>query len=221
MGSNRKAQFALHGGAACKRGITVDFEQHLAEATFAGNAMVSYNGATPYHAHFGRQPGMLPDMTMLPEATATGTARDLQRVREIALQKIIESTAIARIRRSSRSMTTPPGEVLDYKEGELVDFWRQPRSKDTQAWHGPAKVLRSEPSRGQVNVHWRGDEVRVKFGDARRFLDFSGAVFGSLDDNRMPHSNTWHIVQQHVESMQPKHYSTLALPSEMDKDIYS
>ena len=119
----------------------------MAEATFAGNAMISHNGATPYNARFGSQPSMLPDLTSLD----AGGRRDLQRVREIALQKIIESTATARIMRAARSMTTSPGEALAYREGELVEFWRPPRSKDTPAWHGPAQVIKSEPAMGPTD----------------------------------------------------------------------
>ena len=48
-------------------------------------------------------------------------------------------------------------------------------------------MIRSEPSRGQVIVQWKGEEVRVKYGDARRFMDFTGLVYGVLDDQRMPH----------------------------------
>ena len=90
--------------------IICSFAQLLAEATFAGNAMISYNGATPYNARFGTQPSMLPDLTEL----NPGGSRDLQRVRELALQKIIESTTTSRLLRANRSLTTPSGEALDY-----------------------------------------------------------------------------------------------------------
>ena len=69
----------------------------LAEMVFAGNAMVSTGGATPYHARFGCQPQMLPDLTVPPDDTAVGPGRYCHRVREVALQRIIEATAIARI----------------------------------------------------------------------------------------------------------------------------
>ena len=143
---------------------------------------------------------MLPDLTMMPDR-AGGHARDLQRVRELALQKIIEATAVARIRRAGRTKTTPAGEALDYQPGELVDFWRPPRSKDTHAWHGPASVLRSEPSRGQVIVRWRGEEVRVKYGDARKFMDFTGLIYGVLDDSRMPHGQAWEVLERHIATL--------------------
>ena len=49
-----------------REGIAIDFEQLLAEATFAANAMVTFNGATPNNARFGQQPAMLPGLTVLP-----------------------------------------------------------------------------------------------------------------------------------------------------------
>ena len=128
--------------------VLVPFSQLLAEAVFSGNALVTYNGASPYNARFGTQPAVLPDITALPADGAGG--RDIQRVREVALQKIIESTATARINRAMRTATRIPGETLDYKPGELVDFYRPPRSKDTSGWHGPASVVKSTPARGHV-----------------------------------------------------------------------
>ena len=117
------------------------FSQLLAQAVFAGNALVSHGGATPYNARFGRQPDMLPELL----GSSHGPGQDLQRVREVALQNIIESTAISRINRAARGITSPAGEALDYTPGELLEFHRPPRSKDTPAWRGPAKVLRNEP----------------------------------------------------------------------------
>ena len=62
----------------------------LAEAVFAGNSLISYNGATPYNARFGRQPRMLPDMLALPDDVG-GVGRNGHRLRELALQKIVEA----------------------------------------------------------------------------------------------------------------------------------
>ena len=191
-----------------RENVQVEFAQLLAEVTFAGNALISHNGATPFNARFGRQPAMLPDLHVIPEQGATVPGRDLQRVREIALQKIIESTAIARVNRASRSLTTAPGQVLDYQPGELVDFHRPPRTKDTQAWHGPAEVLRSEPSRGMVVLKWRGEELLAKYGDVRRFMDFTAMVFGAIDNDSCPHGQVWRVIQAHINTQSPRYFST-------------
>ena len=71
-----------------KEGITVSFDRLLGESVFAGNSLVSYGGATPYNARFGRQPRMLPDLEAPPDTTAPGPARYTHRIREVALQGI-------------------------------------------------------------------------------------------------------------------------------------
>lgn len=58
-----------------KEGITVTIRQLLAEAVFAGNALVSVGGVTPYNARLGRQPRILPDILALPNDSAPGAGR--------------------------------------------------------------------------------------------------------------------------------------------------
>ena len=114
-----------------REGIEVTMEYLLAEMVFSGNALVSTGGATPYHARFGCQPQMLPDITAPADDTSAGPGRDCHRIRETALQRIIEGTAIARINRAMRSMTTAPGEAIDYKPDEPVDYYRKPGKQGT------------------------------------------------------------------------------------------
>ena len=84
-----------------------------------------------------------------------------------------------------RTATRPPGEALDFKPGDLVDFYRPPKSKDVSGWHGPASVVRSTPARGQLTIKWRGEDITCRFGDVRRFIDFGALVFatGNFDSN--------------------------------------
>ena len=86
--------------------VPVTIDQLLAEAVFAGSALITYNSASPYNARFGQQPAMLPDIHALPDRGTTG--RNAQRIREVALQRI-ESTATERINRAMRTNTTAPG----------------------------------------------------------------------------------------------------------------
>jgi len=55
----------------CKsEGIFVPFPRLLAEAVFAGNALISINSTTPYNAVYGRVPSILPDINhLLPPKT--------------------------------------------------------------------------------------------------------------------------------------------------------
>ena len=133
-----------------REGVIVTFHQLLAECVFAGNALVSHSGATPYHARFGTTPAVLPDPWQIPDDAGGG--RDVQRVREVALQKIVESTANARIGRALRGVTSTPGEALDYRENDLVEFYRPPNTKDVPGWMGPAQIRESPPARGQATV---------------------------------------------------------------------
>ena len=162
-----------------REGIVATFPELLAQAVFAGNALISYNGATPYNARFGTQPAVLPDIHAPHADSLLMNGRDPHRVRAVALQRIIESTAQARVRRALRAATSAPGEVHNYLPGDLVDFWRQPRSKDAHAWHGPARVVRNQPERGQVIIRWQNGDLYCKYADVRRFLDFAGLVFAT------------------------------------------
>ena len=133
-----------------REGVTVTFPQLLAQALYCGNALVSHGGATPYQARLGTQPRVLPDITMPSEETDSGPGRSMRRVREVALQRIVEATAIERINRALRTHTTCPGEVRNYKPGDTIDFYRKPGQKDLPGWNGPARVIRNVPARGQV-----------------------------------------------------------------------
>ena len=42
--------------------LDIPFEYRLAEAAFAGNALVTVNNTTPYNAVYGRVPSLLPNM---------------------------------------------------------------------------------------------------------------------------------------------------------------
>ena len=119
-------------------GIRVTFKQLLAHCTFAGNALISYGGATPYNARFGRQPALLPDLHRFPD---NDNSRCAQRIREVAVQRTVEQTAIERIHRGQKSVTTASGQELDYKPGELLDFFRPPGSKDRSGWQYGANVM--------------------------------------------------------------------------------
>ena len=129
--------------------------------------------------------------------------------REVALQKHIESTAIARISRAARGITSPAGEALNYQPGELLEFHRPPRSKDTPAWRGPAKVLRNEPERGMVVVQWRGEEVRCRYPDVRRFIEFPALVFGALSTPGAPQHEAWQVLTDYIARMPDRRYETL------------
>ena len=193
-------------------GVTVTGKMLLAECIFAGNAMTSYNGATPFNARFGRQPALLPELCDLGETEAVGRqahgGRDLQRIRELAIQKVVESTAQARIKRAARAQTTASGEALDYSPGDLVDFHRPPTTKDVSGWHGPAKIVASHPARGLVDIAWKGRTMSCRFADIRRFIDFAGLLNCDLSFTVCPdvHTRVVKITTQHIQRLRARRY---------------
>ena len=161
-----------------KENITVSFQQLLAQAIFTGNALVNVGGGTPYQARLGSTPAILPDL-MIPQEKGTTTG-NFDRMRTIALEKIVAATAIARINRASRSLTSASGEQLAYSPGELIDFHTPGGRADVTNWQGPAPVIESLPEEALVRFRWKAQEMSRGFAEVRRFMDFTALVFGYL-----------------------------------------
>ena len=136
------------------------FQSILVEATFCGNALLTVNTSTPYNAVYGRVPHILPSVDQLVHRgegnlPAPGLIRHTQRLREIAVQAMVEGTARERLLRSENTRTTAPAKALDLSPGDEVDFFREPTTKDTSGWLGPAivdDVTRKE--RGAISVRY-------------------------------------------------------------------
>ena len=154
---------------------------------------------------------MLPELHMLPDDTTVGPGRHCHRVRELALQKVIESTAIARINRAARAVTSPPGEILNYKPGELVDFHRPSSTKDVSGWHGPATVVKNLPQQGQVVIRWKREEMLCRYPDVRRFMDFNGLVYGMTKSPGNPITAAFNVINDHLNMLPRKQVATLGL----------
>jgi hypothetical protein len=107
-----------------REGVNTTFPILLAEATVAGNCLTHVGGATPYQVVYGRQPSILPPIAIqtgedLDEPSA-GNDRVEARIREVALQAMIEATSQARISRAMNTKTQIPGERL-YTKGDIVE----------------------------------------------------------------------------------------------------
>ena len=93
------------------------------------------------------------------------------RLREIAVSMLMEATAHDRLRRALKSKAGTPGEQLNLKPGDLVDFWRAPYTKDISGWLGPAIVVNTtEQDRGNIDVKWQGHIYSVSIRHVRRAL---------------------------------------------------
>ena len=152
-------------------GISVAVKQLLSQCTHVGNALITYNGASPVNALFGRHQALLPDLHVIPD---DDEGRDLQRIREVFIQKIMESIATARINQAPRTVTTPAGQQLNFKPGELVDFWRPSGSKDKSGWQSRATVVENLPTEGHVKIQHKGNkDILVRYQDIRRHMEFA------------------------------------------------
>ena len=98
------------------------------------------------------------------------------RIRDIYLQTMIQTTALARIKRSLDSKTRPAAELLRLNHGDLVDLYRVPtgpQAKDLIGWRSPGRVVDAEPETledGLVHVRWQGRALPLRLQDLRRHL---------------------------------------------------
>ena len=114
-------------------GVSMPFKAMLNEAVFAGNALLTNDGVSPYIAVYGRTPPMVPEITAPTDAdngSEPGLTRNVQRIREIAIQKLIEATSRDRLNRALRTHTQTAGEEDKYSVGDDVDYYRPPGQKD-------------------------------------------------------------------------------------------
>ena len=82
----------------------------VAECSYVKNAMISINGESPYQAVLGRFQQLLLEVEQVNQAAMQdeigqlpGTSRHITRMREIAIQCIVESTAKSRLQIAART----------------------------------------------------------------------------------------------------------------------
>ena len=166
-----------------REGLTeIPFEFRLSEAVFAGNALVSVNNTTPYNAVYGRVPKLLPDIDQPNSDDAPvdsqavpdpGLLRHTHRLREVAVQQMVEGTARARLGRALKTKTLAAGEAENYRVGEEVDYYRPPNTKDVSGWTGPATITDlTHISHGTIGIRHQGKHLHCRIGDIRRHLSF-------------------------------------------------
>ena len=145
----------------CKReNLQITFKQLLSESTFCGNALTFVGNSSPYNALYGRTPKCLPDVPYTEDDMEASqrlpeNERVQQRIREIAVQSMVSTTAAARMTRALKSNTAP---TVEYKVGDMVDYFREASSKDTSGWHGPERIIKVKQSDGQIVLRLNGKE---------------------------------------------------------------
>jgi len=155
--------------------IAISKEDLYGECEFVKNAMISVGGQTPLQGLLGRQPAVLSEFeptseTQLDDTSggAAGVSRHVHRLREIAVQSMVEHTAMQRMRRAEQSKSRKSIQSLELEIGDEVDIYRPPTTKDDGGWAGPAQVM--ELFDGGANVRHQGRLMRVKTQDLRRSL---------------------------------------------------
>jgi len=163
----------------------IPFKHRLTEAVFAGNALITVNSSTSYNAVYGRVPKILPDINC-PDAEheedvpKPGLMRHEHRLREIAVQAMIDGTAKARLGRAINTRTLPAGEREGFQVGKEVDIYRAPGRKDISGRHGPASIVDlTRVPRGIIAVRSNNIGKDCRVGDVRRHLAFPCFLAGS------------------------------------------
>ena len=138
-------------------------------------------GCTPCTAVYGRVPRILPDISCqraLDEQIPPwpGTLRDVHRLREAAVEAMVQASAKTRLDATWRTHATRDGRSLQLKPGDSVDFNHRDKSKhgnkDKSRWRGPAEVFDvSQILRGTISIKTRaGKHIHVSTQDIRPHL---------------------------------------------------
>jgi len=183
----------------------MDFDQILGEACFVTNALLTVNNCTPYNAVYGRVPHILPsidqgDVINENSLDLPGLIRHTFRLREIAVQAMIEETAYVRAQRALQTRSVPTAWPGQLKPGDLVDFFRPGGSKDLSGWTGPARVIDpTHTGEGTITIKHVHRPIEVRIGDLRphiSLLVFSAAIMSALARQIA----TWHTIRAFIES---------------------
>ena len=160
----------------CKtEGIAVNKEHILSEATFAKNAFVQIQGQSPYTAVLGRIPNLLLELegnsssaVIDSSGNIQGVNRHVTRLREIALQAIVEGTARSRLQIAERTKSRPSAAMSGAQIGQMVEIWRQPTTKDLVGWRGPCRIVSvNQIEHGLIEVEWQGRTMSCRLSDVR------------------------------------------------------
>ncbi|CAK0897272.1 unnamed protein product [Prorocentrum cordatum] len=157
-----------------QEGIAMPLEIVIAECALIKNLLITVAGFSPYQAVYGRLPPLLAEFEPVSHcqiddqsAGIPGISRHRHRLREVAMQAMVEMTAKDRLRRALRSKTRAPHETVSLAVGDQVDFHRPPSTKEESGWRGPATLLQVGPP---VLVRWQGRVFQVRPQDLRRSL---------------------------------------------------
>ena len=147
--------------------------------------------------------------TQLDDASGgvSGFSRHNHRVRETAVASMVQETAQQRVERALESKTRVAGEQLALEQGDLVDFWRKPATKDESGWRGPARVVEppgrnTDASTPAATVRWQGRDLQVRTQDIRRALIYCVMlVFASWGGKANNHGDPLWVIAAFVDGL--------------------
>ena len=203
---------SLHkiGSQLSSDGLAMPFCRVLAESTFVINAISSIGGVSPYVAVLGRAPALMPELgpaePINDDRDAPEPVRNAMHIRQLAIQTITEATARERLRIASHTPTRPSAEELEYRVGDSVEYFREPSSRDTSGWRGPATVVDlTRIEHGRVGIRTSTDQVlNCRVQDIRHRLAYL-AEFDPNTNIEAPLTShagkAQQFIQQHIESL--------------------
>ena len=158
------------------------------------NIMISVVGFTPYQAAVGRMPTLMSELEpnsecQLDDASAgiPGTSRFYRRSRGIVARAMTELTAQQRLNQALKSHTRRPAKTLQLQDGDEVDFYRPPVTKDESDWRGPATVAKTGLP---VVINWQNRRTAYHTQDVRRALVYLVCPMTNLSNAHVMTENT-------------------------------
>ena len=88
------------------------------------------------------------------------------RLRELAIQTMVDLTAKQRVERAAASKTRVAGEAKGFDQGDQLEFFRRATTKDESGKRGVATDL--DQDGGQHSICWQGRHLSVRTQDIRR-----------------------------------------------------
>ena len=184
--------------------LQVSDSEILSEATFAKNTMLQIHGKSPYEAVIGRTPKIMQEfedqgISAIEDSKGGSLSRHAVRLREVAMQAMLEGTAQDRVRRAAKTSTRVSAQLKDIQVGDTVDIYRTPAAKDAIGWRGPATVIgTANIDDGYFDVKWGGRAMSVRVADARRSLVYIALLDTDLTQLRtiLDYMTTLHETMQ-------------------------
>ena len=86
---------------------------------------------------------------------------------------MVEETARMRVTGAMKTRSMPSVQAMEYKIGDQVELYRDPKSKDASGWHGPGTICdMSAYRKGSIGVRWQGNVMSCRPGDIRPYIGF-------------------------------------------------